>query len=219
MATWGLHIRIAERLLDREFDLDREGFLIGNIGPDCGMPNEDWSAFNPPSEISHWSRGGKENINTENFLEVHLNKRIEDRKEKSFLLGYYAHLLTDIEFSKFIRIKKENDKNYEKLKEDKKFIWTIKKDWYDLDHLYFRDNPTSLFYELFQHVKVFPDYLSYYPKGAITRQVKYITDFYLKSSDNLDREYTYLTSEEMNDFLEHAVKVIEEKLEVQIALA
>lgn len=30
--------------------------------------------------------------------------------------------------------KMDKDENYVKLKTDKKFIWTIKKDWYDLDH-------------------------------------------------------------------------------------
>ena len=34
MATWGLHIRIAEELLKIESSFDIEKFLVGNIGPD-----------------------------------------------------------------------------------------------------------------------------------------------------------------------------------------
>lgn len=211
MATWGLHIRIAERLLARISTLEKESFLIGNIGPDCGMPNSDWSAFDPPTEISHWKDQEKKIINPDLFLEKCFSRHKEG-DEKSFLLGYYAHLLTDIEFATMIKQKKSNDPLYQKLKEDKNFIWTIKRDWYDLDHLYFREHPDSIFFKVFQHVKEFPDYLHYYPKGAIIRQVKYITDFYLKSSDDLDREYQYLTAAEMDNFLDNAIKVIEKKI-------
>ncbi len=213
MATWGLHIRIAEKLLDLGFNLDNESFLIGNIGPDCGVANEDWSAFSPPTEISHWKDDCDNSINADLFFETHVKNQNYDMHEKSFLYGYYVHLLTDIEFRRLVKTKKRTDKNYEILNEDKNFIWTIKKDWYDLDHLYFRDNQSSLFYKIFQHVKTFPDYLDYYPKGAVENKVNYITDFYLKSSDNLDRKYIYLTSEEMGNFLDETVKLISDKLD------
>ena len=39
MATWGVHIRIAEDLLKMINSLDPTSFLVGNIGPDCGKPN------------------------------------------------------------------------------------------------------------------------------------------------------------------------------------
>ncbi len=212
MATWGLHIRIAEKVLLKNKDLDTESFLVGNIGPDCGVPNEDRSAFSPPTEISHWKTGINKRINPDEFFCKYLEREFYDNKEKSFLLGYYSHLLTDVEFSHFFMSKKENDVNYKKLEEDKSFIWTIKKDWYDLDRLYFRENPESLFYEVFQHINTFPDYLSYFPKGAILNKVKYIRNFYLKPSENLDREYIYLTLSEMNDFLANTVEKIEEEI-------
>ena len=214
MATWGLHLRIAEELLNKEYLLDETSFLVGNIGPDCGVPNEDWSKFDPPGEVSHWKNADGD-IDTEKFYSTYLDKNIEDEKEKSFLLGYYVHLLTDIEFSKFLKNKKNTDRNYKPLLNDRKFIWTIKKDWYDLDHLYFRENPTGLFYKTFQHVKDFPDYMSYYPKGAVTRQVKYITEFYKNPPENLDREYIYLTMKEMDEFVADTVNAVEEELELK----
>ena len=107
--------------------MNTEGFLIGNIGPDCGVPNEDWSCFIPPTEVSHWTKGSKKDIQANAFAESYLTRKYEAHHEYSFMLGYYVHLLTDIAFSHFISEKKEHDKRYEPLNTDKKFIWTIKR--------------------------------------------------------------------------------------------
>ncbi len=213
MATWGLHIRVAEKLLKRGYVLDREKFLIGNIGPDCGMPNEDWSRFNPPREISHWCDRDGRNITPERFFETYLSERVGDLGKRSFYLGYYVHLLLDIEWGKIIDRKKEKDRNYAPLREDKRFIWTIKKDWYDLDHLYFQKNRDSLFFKIFPYVERVPHYLDYYPRGAISRQIRYITDFYQNPPENLDREYIYLSEKEMDDFVVRSSAYLELVLE------
>ena len=215
MATWGLHLRIAEALLERGYDLDEAMFAVGNIGPDCGMPNEDWSAFDPPTSVSHWKMEGdsKADIDADKFYRSHLAKELVDHKEKSFLVGYYVHLLTDIAFANYYRHRKKNDPLYAPLHSDPKFIWTIKEDWYDLDHLYFREHPKSLFYRVFQHVSEVDNYLDYYPEGAIIRQVRYITEFYQNPSDKLDREYIYLSMADMNQFVDKTLEGIIEDLE------
>lgn len=109
----------------------------------------------------------------------------------------------------------EIDVEYGKLKIDKNFIWTIKKDWYDLDHLYFLKNPNSIFHRIFKNIESFPDYLDYYPSGAIGRQLRYISGFYTKYNGNPDREYTYLTEKEMDDFVreksKHIIEILKEK--------
>ncbi|MBU5256106.1 zinc dependent phospholipase C family protein [Tissierella praeacuta] len=212
MATWGVHIRIAEAILNAHSSLDEKYFLVGNVGPDCGQPNEDWSEFFPPKSVSHW-------INEDNFIEAekfykkYLNKGIEDNKLYSFLLGYYVHLLIDIEWIGIMDEKKKIDNNYKKLEKDEKFIWTIKEDWYDLDHLYFRKNPNSIFHRIFKNIESFPDYLDYYPAGAIERQLRYIREFYTKYNGNPDREYIYLTEKEMDDFVSKKSNDIIELLE------
>ena len=205
MATWGLHMRIAEMILNQGFDLDEEYFVVGNIGADCGVPNEDWSQFTPHTNISHWSTGGKSGIQEDKFIEANFTRELIDSKEKSFLIGYYVHLLTDKIFTRLIKNKKENDPSYAPWKNDPKFIWTIKEDWYDLDHKYFRDNPDNIFHRTFQYVQEFPDFMDYYPTGAVQRQVEYITQYYLNPTDNLDREYIYLSEQEMELFLKEAV--------------
>ena len=71
MATWGSHFRIAENILKTYTNLNRQLFAIGNIAPDCGLPNDDWSAFTPPKELSHFTID-----DTSDFLETKTDKFI-----------------------------------------------------------------------------------------------------------------------------------------------
>jgi hypothetical protein len=180
MGTWAIHIRIAEKILKKGYDLHEEGFLIGNIGPDCGVINEEGTNFIPTMEVSHWSTSGKRDIDPEKFFKAHLDKNIEDKKERSFYIGYYTHLLCDIEWRNDIIRRMEYDENYFPMKTDRSFINELRKEWYILDRSYFDENQDSLFWTKFQHIESFPDYLEFYPKGSITNQIKYIAEFYTK---------------------------------------
>lgn len=211
MATWGAHIRLAEELLIHFPELDPLSFLVGNVGPDCGEPNEDWSQFSPPKTISHWIND-KGIIDSEAFYRKHLNVEVKDLKEYSFLFGYYIHLLTDIAWVDMFRAKTKVDSNYQQLHKDPKFIWTIKRDWYDIDHLYFRKTPSSIYHTLFKKVCAFPDYLDYYPVGAIQRQVEYISEFYSRTDRDLVRDFIYLTEDEMDIFVLGTVRKIVDQL-------
>ena len=48
MATWIVHLRIAEALLARRPELDAGQFAIGSVAPDSGLPDEKWENFTPP---------------------------------------------------------------------------------------------------------------------------------------------------------------------------
>jgi len=132
MATWVAHMRIAEYFMNKYRQLDNVAFLVGNIAPDSGVPNEDWSVFTPDTNVSHWRQAGGE-IDAEGFKKAYLHP---GDKKYSFYLGYYLHLITDIEWGKFFAEKEKEPIYAEGLKADSKFIWTIKKDWYGLDHVY-----------------------------------------------------------------------------------
>lgn len=54
MATWITHLMIADGVLERIPNLDRHGFCVGNIAPDCNVENEDWTQFVPSRETTHW---------------------------------------------------------------------------------------------------------------------------------------------------------------------
>lgn len=213
MATWIAHLRVAEKLLNKDYNIDKEAFIVGNIGPDSGVPNEDWSSFDPPTAITHW-KDENDIIQPERFYDKYLRNKKMDNKEYSFKLGYYIHLLTDVEWTKLHKKQKENEEYRRNLEKDKNFIWIVKKDWYGHDFIYVENYKESIFHTVFKQIENVPDYLDYFPKGAFTRQVKYIRDYYLGENEETKDNFIYLTKKDMDRFIEEATKVIEERLSV-----
>ncbi|WP_139902042.1 zinc dependent phospholipase C family protein [Clostridium thermarum] len=213
MATWISHFRIADYFLNK-LDVEKKEFIVGNIGPDCGEPNEDWSKFTPPSSVTHWTTSGKKSeIDPEAFYNRYLiDSKSLSKKKYSFYIGYYLHLLTDVEFTKLVAVPKF-EKYAKELEQDRNFICTMKEDWYDIDHLYLRNHPEFYAFKVFSEIEEFPnDYLDYYSQTAIIKQIKYITNFYKSFEGNLDREYSYLTPEETEAFFYKACENIKNKL-------
>lgn len=207
MATWIAHLRIAENILKNMDDLDSIAFILGNVGPDSGVPNEDWSSFNPPKKITHWINE-ENNIDAEKFFDKYIKNNLMEYSKYAYALGYYIHLLTDIEWSRFFNEKKKNALYNKKLKEDASFIWTIKKDWYGLDFLYLEKNPNFIFHTIFKNIEQVPDYIDYFPKGALMKQVKYITEYYLGDNEETKENFIYLNEEEMDKFIDETSKKI-----------
>ncbi len=218
MATWGVHLRIAEKLFSHFQFLDKEYFIIGNIGPDCGKANGTYGSFEPSKQITHcYDSNGK--IDYETFYLDYLYGKKLDKKTKSYLMGYYSHLITDYLYTSFYKQRlRETDRK--RLTADKSFIITLKEDWYDVDHKYFRDHPISVFTDVFCKVNHFDEILNYFPKGATIEQIENIKDFYgnpdSHKSGDLDREYEYYTEEDASDFVELAVSRITECIEEKI---
>jgi hypothetical protein len=87
----------------------------------------------------------------------------------------------------------------------KTWIWTLKKDWYDLDYLYIKRNPEFRAFSIYKNAVGFRnDYMDIFGAGAFENRRKYIVDFYSGESENLEREYTYLKEEEMDRFVEES---------------
>ena len=107
MASWVTHLMIADGVLAQLPGLDRRGFCVGNIAPDCNVENADWTAFTPSREVTHWMKGERKKASDcEAFSKKYISDRrdeIRTAEEWAFLLGYYAHLLTDAAFQAFLR--------------------------------------------------------------------------------------------------------------------
>ena len=54
MASWMVHLRIADELLNKLDGIDETAFIVGSIAPDSGVPNADWSVFSPPKSVTHF---------------------------------------------------------------------------------------------------------------------------------------------------------------------
>lgn len=211
MASWMVHLRIADKLLEALSVTAPVEFIVGNLAPDSGVPNEDWSAFDPPYATSHF-KTGTDKTGPEAFAEKYF--RPEQRQNYcdsrfAFYLGYLCHLITDRLWSE--KVARPTLKQY--AKEDapdrEQFIWQIKEDWYDLDYKFLRDHPGFRAFRVYLGAVGFRnEFMEEFSQDAFDNRRAYITDFYLQGKENLDREYPYLTEAEMDAFVDSAVQAI-----------
>lgn len=212
MATWMTHFRITDKLLRDIGDLPQKQFIVGNIAPDSGEPNEDWSVFTPSKKFSHWEvEGVIAESSAEKFKEAYLDKA-GGLEERAFCLGYYAHLIVDYLWHSDVYLI-QKDRHKTEFAEDPRFTRKLKADWYDLDHLFLRDNPEFRTFKMFAGIKNFPNrYLDIFSEQAFEKRIEYITNFYLKDRDGLDRDYPFMKMTEMDSFVDMAVKKIRNKI-------
>lgn len=220
MASWMIHLRIADKLLDLLPGLSPVEFIMGNIAPDSGVPNEDWSAFKPSTKISHFRTDngtGKKEIDLNAYVSRYFtpeHRNSYDEKTDSFFLGYYVHLLTDCFWSD--QIANPTQQRFADLfASDRSRAWElIKNDWYDLDYLYLKNHPGFRAFRVYLGAVGFRNtYMDIFSEDAFDNRREYITNFYLQENDHLDREYPYLTEAEADRFVEHAVDSILRQLD------
>ena len=211
MASWMVHLRIADKLLDRIPDLSPIEFIVGNIAPDSGVPNGDWTAYSPPTSVSHFQTGIRK-ADPEAFAAKYFTQ--EQRQTYpphfyGFFLGYLTHLLTDRLWSEQIAFP-----SFRKYIEGEPpyfgpMAQKIKDDWYDLDFKYLRDHPGCRAFRVYLGAVGFENiYMKEFSAEAFENRRQYITEFYLQGRENLDREYRYLTEAEMDAFVERATQEI-----------
>lgn len=211
MASWMVHLRIADKLLDKIPGLSPIEFIVGNIAPDSGIPNADWSAFSPPTKISHFKTHSYR-ANPEVFAKKYWTEELRtgyNERQYAFFLGYLTHLLTDVAWVddiydpskvKFADLLNADPDN---------FIWKLKEDWYDLDFKYLRDHPGFRAFRAYLGAVGFRnDFMEEFSADAFDNRRQYITDFYLQGREHLDREYPYLTEVEMDYFTNRTTDAI-----------
>lgn len=229
MATWVSHLMIADSVLNRFPQLDRHGFCVGNIAPDCNVENEDWSGFVPSREVTHWMSGERKKASDcGRFYKEYIEGRREDietEEEYSFLLGYWSHLITDAEYQSFIRDEERVaaawkrimkypalNKRASGLEESwdsvKKLIDKNDrmKDIYTIEAEYLEQHPESGYFTEILGLKTFPRYIDYLPEGAIVRKIGVMG--YLPRKENGKYPYTAMTKEEYRIFLDRAAGLV-----------
>ncbi len=216
MATWITHLRIAEGLLKRRPDWDRVQFAIGNLGPDCNLPDEKWETFDPPDTLTHFKIAGEHPyaIHDLAFYRTHiaLKDSPQDALRRVFLLGYFAHLVTDNLWDEVI-YQPTKQRYPDQFAADPDFVWEVKRDWYGLDFIYLRDNPDTLFFQTFLDAEIAMQFLDFLPLSAIQYKLGYIKEFYQRTDERVqalfERSYEYLSAGEVDDFVELAVSRLE----------
>jgi len=116
-------------------------------------------------------------------------EEIKTREELSFLLGYYAHLITDAELQRTIRDPERVSVAWERIKKVPAFVEkasglpenrdTLKrlfpgddrmKDFYSIEREYPGAHPDSGWYTEIRNLSYFPDYIDYLPKQSIPKR-------------------------------------------------
>mgnify|MGYP002620917905 CR=1 FL=1 len=218
MASWMIHLRIADRLMDRIPDLDETAFVMGNIAPDSGVPNADWSAYHPPKAVSHYkTKSGDETFfDVDRFLRDYFFLKLirsYSLRRFSFFLGYYVHLLTDIDWTlkiyrPMIALHVEHG-----TEEKNAFIWKMKQDWYDLDFRFLEEHPDFRTFRIYEQASCFSnDFMDIFSKDAFDNRREYICGFYHGQHGELYREYPYLSPEQADAFVEQTADHIMSQL-------
>lgn len=232
MATWVTHLMIADGVLKRLPSLDKRGFCVGNIAPDCNVENEDWTAFTPSREVTHWMQGGrKETTDCDAFCDEYIIKRSADIKSKeqyAFLLGYYAHLITDAAFQAMIRNEERVKATWSRIKADDKLCqagvdmeetWdSVKKliskrdrmrEIYAMEAEYLRDHTNSGYLTEILTLKEFPNYIDYLPQGSIVRKIGVMG--YLPELDESLKDFITMSHQEYFGFVDDTIQLVVEQ--------
>ena len=233
MASWITHLMIADGVLHHFPNLDRRGFCVGNIAPDCNVENEDWTLFTPPREVTHWMQAArKKSSDCDVFCEEYIVKRrseIQSAEECAFLLGYYSHLITDVAFQAMTRDTDRLRAAWDRIKADERF-YTVGADmdetWdsikilipkkermrqiYTIEGEYLRDHPDSGYLTEILPLKDFPDYIDYLPAGAIVRKIGVMG--YLPNQDETEETFLAISREEYTAFVADTIRLVVERL-------
>lgn len=222
MGTWISHLRIAESLLHHFPGLDEVTFTFGNLSPDSGIPNADWTAFDPPKEITHFLQKGEgeDAVHDLVFYEQYLSN-IEpetDNKLYSFRLGYFFHLICDIMWVKRIwdatQVLYKDDLEQNRAKA----IENFKRDWYGLDQLHVREYRNSLFWRVVVANQNPPSYLPFIRNEALHHQYDYIRRYYSQPESDWfsSLPFRYLNEKTMSRVIDdnvEAILLVHEKLQ------
>ena len=231
MATWVTHLMIADGVLEVLPRLDRRGFCVGNIAPDCNIENEDWTSFIPPREVTHFMRGKHKSFDDcEDFYRKIVAPRTSAGSEEfSFLLGYYSHLLTDAAFAAMIRDGERVKSAWRRVMADERLrpmaegmpekFDSIKKliprerlfhGVSRIEAEYLRKNPGSGYLTEILPLEEFPDYLDFLPHGCIARKAKLMRE--LPDDSELEFEFVALSREEFDRFVGAAIGLVTRKV-------
>lgn len=204
MASWMVHLRICDGLLDSLANIDHGLFAAGCIGADCGVWQD--RGFSPPQTVTHFSHTGKKgDIRHDEYFDTFVSNCSSE--DFPFYLGYYVHLLTDLFWVEDI-LYPDMDKYADRLSANPEFVFEIKRDWYDLDRLFLRDNPDFRSFGLLCGTQVSKPYHIFYTTDLINGKIAEIIDFYRHPNGNPDREYTFLSKERMDEFVEKNISKI-----------
>ena len=240
MPEWVTHMMVADTILEEFPQLDRHGFYVGNIAPDCNIQNEDWTSFMPSRAVTHWMQGERKAVSdVDAFCEEYILKRkdsISPGEEYSFLLGYYAHLITDAMFQEDIRNSARVAAAWERIKANPELLVVLRKyeedngepmaeNWdnvkrllprddrmrelHSLEAEYLKEHPNCGYLTDIMSLKEFPDYIDYLPHGSIAYKIPYLGSYIPEIYP--EAKFLGYSREEFQKFIDETINLIKLK--------
>lgn len=219
MASWMIHLRVAQGIYEKLNLVHKSEFIMGNIAPDSGVPTADGTGFVPDAAVSHFQivdENGIKDVHDDWFVVQYFSKEKREHyneKEYAFYFGYLTHLLTDKFWaSKIVYGAKE--KLSDLFEQDNVTFWkNVKRDWYDLDFLYLKKHPEFEAFRIYEGINEFKNtYLDFFAEDAFEQRKKFIVEFYRKGVETMEERETYISPEELDEFVERAVDGIIEAI-------
>lgn len=215
MASWMIHLRVAQGIYKQLGLKHVDAFVLGNIAPDSGIPKADGSGYLPDAGVSHFrvvDQNGIKEVHEERFIERLFTDALResyDEETYAFYFGYLTHLLTDKLWAEEIGYGAKNrfpalfDRN-------RMAFWSqIKRDWYDMDFMYLRENPDFEAFRIYENMeKLFNRYVDFFAPDAFEKRRQFIVAFYRDGAANVKVRETYLSPEELDRFVISAVEEI-----------
>lgn len=209
MGTWITHTRIAENLLGKIVGLDPTSFAFGNLAPDSGKPNADWSAFDPPKSVTHFTHKNKgedlfqDLVFYQRYLQDFDQTKLE---EYSFRLGYFFHLLVDNLWMTDIFRPAKQKHNQIFLADNNEAVSLFKRDWYTLDHQYLENHSKNIFWQIIMKNPNPPAYMDFIIEDSLHFSLDFIRDYYANPNFEIifDRPFPYLTKSALDQFIVEA---------------
>lgn len=209
MASWLTHLRVAEMIKQKVSEIDFPYFLMGSIAPDSGIPDESQRNYTPSKEVTH-CKSQKDGNSAEMDETVFFNSYLVPEKimtrsdsTRSFLWGYYFHLITDkLWLEDYFKPYQESyGSDFEKPEKD--FVDYIREEMFSVDFEYLEENGKKLLDQLDAfdgNINNFYEFDSEY----IYECKKRIVDFYNGEPVRLNREYKYLSPQIIDEFVAKA---------------
>ena len=209
MASWLTHLRVAEKIKQKVSGIDFPYFIIGSIAPDSGIPDKSQRNYTPSKEITHCRYQKDDTIadmDESVFFDRYLvPEKIMTRSDstRSFLWGYYFHLITDkLWLEDYFRPFQESYESEFK-NPDKDFVDLVREEIFSLDFEYLKEKGT----ELVDQLKGFDGNINFFyefDSDYIYECKNRIVDFYSGEPLNLEREYKLLTPQIIEEFITKA---------------
>lgn len=191
-------------------DLDRGYFAMGSLAPDCGQLNEDTGKYEPPLSTTHYmplDASSYTRIQDLLFLRKYENLLLPgcpDRLQRSFLVGYFFHLIADKLWILDV-VHPGREQLPSELRGDAEVALEVKRDWYGQDFIYVREHANSLFWTDFLPTEYQHDYLADLPPTMISKKLAFIRYTYQRDDEEIqpvfEREYKFFSGEDMNQAL------------------